>query len=542
MSTVGSLELHPGVYQSAIDQRLAEWASADVAARLVARDSSLWGEAASEPGWVDRLGWLDLPRAATSAVSVWSKFARQVRAEGIERVVVLGMGGSSLAAELFQEALGSTPGLLTVLDSTHPDAISAVESELVLEHTLFVVSSKSGSTLETRSLFDHFWQRAERELADPGRHFVAVTDAGSELQTLAERRGLAQIFLTPADVGGRYSALSAFGLLPAALAGVDVSAVVDAAREADAVLRSDDPLDLLRLGALLGEAARGGSDKLVLRCSASIRRFAYWLEQLVAESTGKHGVGIVPVIGGDLESGAGDRVYVGLLVESDGDAVLEASLANHAAEGDPTVVIRLDGPTDLGFELVRWEVAVALASSILGVDPFSQPDVQRSKELVWKDQLDAAAALQGMDQMSSSEPEADALLDWLSAGPVTYFGLQCFLPASAEADALLEGLRTAIERATGQAVTVGYGPRFLHSTGQLHKGGPLGCRFLQLTLEPESNLAIPGGEMSFGGLIQAQADGDAMALLERGQDVKRLRLRRLADIGALTRRLESRIG
>ena len=515
MSTVPSLELHPGVYQNAVDRRLAEWAATDVAARLVDRDPDLWGAGESSEEWVDRLGWLDLPGAAAVEVSAWKQFAGEVGAEGIEHVVVLGMGGSSLAAELFQVALGATAGLLQVLDTTHPDAIAAAERDLVLDHTLFVVSSKSGSTLETRSLFDYFWERAERELGDPGRHFIVITDAGSELQALAERRDITRIFVTPRDVGGRYSALSAFGLVPAALAGVDVNEVIARACEADAVLRSDDPLDLLRLGALLGEAARGGADKLVLRCSESIRPFAGWLEQLVAESTGKHGVGIVPVIDGDLDVGSSGRIYVGLLADSDRDSDLEAALVRRADDGEPTVIIRLDGPRALGFEIVRWEVAVALAGSILGIDPFSQPDVQRSKELVqqaWRGRLETIAALEGMEQVSASGQFPNAFLDWLSGGSATYFGLQAFLPPSAEADALLEQLRAAIERATGWAVTWGYGPRFLHSTGQLHKGGPQGSRFLQLTLAPETDLRIPGAEMSFGDLIEAQANGDASGI------------------------------
>ena len=539
-----SLELLLGERRALVETQVDEWRRSEVPQRLRAHDPSIWFDE-PVPELENRLGWLELPFIADGILGDWAGFAAAARESGIEEVVVLGMGGSSLAPEVFEQVFGSGR-FLRVLDTTHPDAIRRLAGELDRDRTLFVVSSKSGSTVETRTLFDFFWRWAGGESGDAGRHFVVITDPGSPLETLGTTRQVRRIFRSPVDVGGRYSALGAFGLVPAALSGVDIRALVGrASAAAELLFAPDGSRPLLELGAALGHLAREGTDKLTLVTSAQLSAFPAWLEQLVAESTGKLGKGVVPVVGEPLlapEAYGGDRWFVGLLLDSADNREMETQLRRLAEGGHAVGIIRLRDTYDLGFELFRWQVAVALAGAVLEINPFDQPNVQLAKEM-------ARAAVEGggkvevsLDQlpiMEDPRATARALLEWLPKGPPTYIALQAYLPPSSETDQLFSDLQATLRRVTGCATTLGYGPRFLHSTGQLHKGGPGAARFIQIIGSVEEELAIPGERIGFGDLIAGQADGDAAALLEQQRQVYRLRSRSSSDLASLREHLEA---
>jgi transaldolase/glucose-6-phosphate isomerase len=473
--------------------------------------------------------------------------AAGVRSDGLEHVVLLGMGGSSLAPDVFANTFGSAPGhpALTVLDSTHPEAVLAVERRIDMEKTLFVVSSKSGTTLETLSLFRTFWERAMRASNTPGRHFVAITDPGTPLEQLANERGFRRVFRAPSDVGGRYSALSVFGLVPAALIGVDVHRLLDRAwtmAEASSFCVAEGNNPSLTLGAALGELAAQDRDKVTFLTSPSLAAFPAWIEQLIAESTGKDAKGILPVDAEParaLDGYAADRVFVGILLEGDENGSLESRLVDLGKRGHPVITIRLREKADLGQEMFRWELAVAAAGAVLEIHPFNQPDVQVAKELARKAmEGDGSAAAGGTaDAVSASEEAAlrQALSGWANARPGDYVAVQAYLAPTDETTATLQSIRAALGRSLGVATTLGYGPRFLHSTGQLHKGGPNTGLFLQLVDEPAEQLPVPETDYTFGALIAAQALGDYRALSQRERRVLRVNLGR--DVRAGLRQL-----
>ena len=438
--------------------------------RIWAYDATLW-TGSGEDRW---LGWLDVVERIRPHVDELKAFAEHAAAH-FDDVVLLGMGGSSLAPEVLRRTFGVDS--LHVLDTTHPAAIRALESELDLERTLFVVSSKSGSTLETRSHLDYFWERT-------GGHspqFAAVSDPGSELERFANECGFRAFFAGEPEIGGRYSALSMFGMVPAAVMGVDLTGFLDRAQEMAAACRLADGNPGLELGLALGEGWRDGRDKVCL--DETPTGFGLWAEQLLAESTGKEGKGIVPAPG-------------------------EAPEGADRQRGE----LRLPDPYALGAELYRWEFATAVAGHVLGINPFDQPDVQAAKDRT-------------SEVLAAGEPDVeprgslDELLD--GASPPQYVAVQAFIdPARAgELEPLL-----ARARATGCVVTFGLGPRYLHSTGQLHKGGPDTGLFVQVVDETGDELPIPGRDFGFGTLIRAQAAGDLAALEERGRRVVRLRL------------------
>ena len=523
-----------GPLAEAVEARLAAWRREQAVTRLWAKDPTLWF-AEPTPELEDRLGWLDLPRAMRPQVDDFRSFGEEIAAEGIERVLLLGMGGSSLAPEVFQRTFGNAAGFpsLTVVDSTHPDAIRRLDAAVDPGHTLFVVASKSGTTLETLSFFRHFWEHAAGSPA-PGRRFVAITDPGSPLEGLARERGFRRIFLAPADVGGRFSALSPFGLLPAALIGHDPGRLLDAAaRVADASRTAD--AEAVALGAILGEGARAGHDKLTFLASPHLAATPDWIEQLIAESTGKDGRGIVPIAGEPATAAevyGDDRLFVQLKLAGEDDRPSERLLDALAAAGQPVVRLVLDEPFDLGGEVLRWEIATALAGAVLGIHPFNQPDVQLAKEL-------ARRAMAG-DTAAPSPPglpvDDDALQEvfsaWLqAAGRRDYLCVQAFLAPGEEVLRGLARLRHKLAATTRLATSVGYGPRFLHSTGQLHKGGPNSGLFLQLIDTPADDLPVPGAGHTFGQLIRAQADGDLAALTQRRRRALRVDLGRDAAAG-----------
>ena len=537
-----------------VKKRLEEWQDAGFGRRLWAHDRTLWS---SEPvsDLLDRLGWLTLADSMHAEAAELAAFAADL-APRFDRVVLLGMGGSSLAPEVFQRVFGETDGYprLTVLDSTHPRAVTAVAEAIDPARTLFVVSSKSGTTVETMSLFRWFWKLVSdaASVESAGDHFVAVTDPGSELAAVGRQHGLRRVFTAPPEVGGRYSALTPFGLVPAALVGIDPRRLLDRARAAGFAFGPDHPAlvnEALALGAALGELALAGRDKVTFLTTPSLAAFPDWLEQLIAESTGKDGRGIVPVVLGSLAPATGvpegdDRVYCALSLDGDGDGepAWDDRLHRLEAAGHPVLRLRLGDRYDLAVEMLRWEIAVAAAGSVLGIQPFDQPDVQLAKVLAEEalSREDSDDERPGVAASDDALPRHLAsLLDGLQPGD--YLGIQAYLPASPTIGADLARLQRVLGERTGRAVTVGYGPRFLHSTGQLHKGGPASGVFLQLVDDPHDALPVPESDYSFGKLIRGQSAGDRRALQQRGRRVLTVRLGRDldADLGRLVELVEA---
>lgn len=516
-----------------VADRLRNWEREDFGRRLWEADHTLWS-AEPVPELTDRLGWLRLPQTAGGDWPEWRTFAERARVD-YDQVALLGMGGSSLAPEVLQKTFGPAPGFpdLLVADSTHPAAVAAARSRLNPERTLFLASSKSGGTLETLSLLRYFWEQTARRTAQPGRRFAAVTDPGSSLEALARERGFRRVFNTPPDVGGRYSALTAFGLLPAALLGMDLPRLLAGAEAMMGECGPDRaPADNpgLKLGAALGEAARAGRDKITLLCSPAVASFAAWTEQLLAESTGKRGTGLLPVADeplGEHRVYGPDRFFIHWSVAGDDPAGIPARLETLQAARHPIVRITMDDPYDLGGEMYRSEMAVAAAGAALGINPFDQPDVQLAKDL-------ANRAMTGGEEAEPPPPAADATdppalaaawEKWISGlQPGDYLAIQVYLPMNGPAAPLLNQLRQILRDSHRVAVTVGYGPRFLHSTGQLHKGGAGNGMFLQLVDHPRPDLPVPETGYTFGQLITAQAAGDSRALLQRGRRTLRVNI------------------
>ena len=554
-----------GTLDAAIGERLARWEEERVAERLWQRDGSLWASSGRAPDEVAAwLGWLDLPDAMRGRISELEHLARDVRSDGYTRTAVLGMGGSSLAPELFsgmaaESATSDGPMELRILDSTHPDSVRAFRDWAQAARTLFCVSSKSGSTTEPNAF------HAAMAAFAPALDFLAITDPGSSLAELARAQEFRGIVEGPPDVGGRYSALSVFGLVPAALAGVDLAALLQrAAAMAEACRRPAPNNPGLRLGAAIGEAALAGRDKLTILTSRRLASFGDWAEQLIAESTGKQGRGIVPVVGeprGEAERYGTDRSFVVITLDDPAtpDLAELSELADLAAAlrglGHPVVHIGLSDIHEIGAEFMRWEVATAAAGMILEIDPFDQPNVQESKDAT-RELLDAfrrdGALPQPTPLMEDSDVAASADGDILRGPPASvdgamrallstirpgdYFAILAYLPRGAGTEATFHRMRGAVRDALGVATTGGFGPRFLHSTGQLHKGGPDNGVFLQLTADPRRDLPIPGWQESFGTLIAAQALGDLRSLQGRGRRVLRLHG---GDAATLLSRVES---
>lgn len=531
------LSLNLGKFQQQVDQRLDRWEAQHFARRIWAKDPALWH---SKPllEITDRLGWLALPERMQGKSDDILSFAHQVKEEGFSHVLLLGMGGSSLAPEVFQKTFGNAPGYpeLIVLDSTHPAAILAVENKLDLAHTLVLVSSKSGTTLETLSLFRYFWDRAIENHNKPGRFFAAITDAGSSLERLAREKKFRRTFLSSPDVGGRYSAFTEFGLVPAALIGMDIRTLLDKGRIAIGNSRppgSEKKAQGFILGAALGELAQH-RDKLTIWTTSSLYGVPAWLEQLLAESTGKQGKGIVPIVEEPFvptEIYGQDRVFVGLFLEEEHSPELERHLLELEASGHPTIRIVLKEKLDLGLELFRWELATASAGAVLGIHPFNQPDVQLAKDLtrtaMEKGKEATETAKDPFDGVSIGEEKACATAIkglFSKATPGDYIAVQAYLPPTPEITLALQSVRNALLKRTRLATTLGFGPRFLHSTGQLHKGGPNTVLAIQVVDKPEQDMSVPETDYTFAALIKAQAEGDYHALQQRERRVLRITL------------------
>jgi transaldolase/glucose-6-phosphate isomerase len=529
-------ELRLGRYERAVQDRLADWESRGLGRRLWAKDYTVWSkEPAAE--LTDRLGWLKLPESMRTQAEDFARFAQEIRSEGFRDAVVLGMGGSSLAPEVYAHTFGSASGYpnLSVLDSTHPDAVRALAGRLNPGRTLFLVSSKSGTTTEMLSFFHFFRQWTGKALASAsavGRCFAAITDPGSALETLAREHGFRAVFNTPEDVGGRYSALTPFGLVPAALVGADVRELLIRARAMAEACTGPAPANPgLQLGAALGELALAGRDKVTFFATANLASFPDWIEQLIAESTGKIGRGIVPVVGerpGEPGAYGDDRFFAGLFLGDAGsDRALDQRLSALEAAGHPVARFRLSDPADLGREMFRWEMATAAAGAVLGVNPFNQPDVQRAKELAKRamQERSSGAPAEPADEVRATDVDAlaSSIEHWLAGAKAgTYLGLHAYLAPTPAATETLREIQARLRDRTRFATTLGYGPRFLHSTGQLHKGGPASGRFLQIVDEPRHDLPVPETDYTFAELIRAQADGDRKAL--EGRRVMRVNL------------------
>ena len=517
----------PERYQPAIDSRLARAVTDRVAERIFGHDDTLWGPA-GQPEVANRLGWLDVHDRLLAEADDLAAFAKQARADGLTEAVVLGMGGSSLAPEVFRRSFGThADGLiLHVLDSTDADAVRDVEAEIDVAKALFVVSSKSGGTIETLSAFHYFWEKT----GGNGAQFVAVTDPGTSLQKLGEERGFRRVFQNDPNIGGRYSALSYFGIVPAALLGADLKALLGGAAVIEDELRNADPAENpgLWLGAVMGELSLAGRDKLTFVVDPPIESYGLWVEQLIAESTGKHGKGVLPVADepvGAPEAYGDDRVFVHLHdAGHSGDGPGNDDAMRRVTEaGQPVITIPAHGPGDLGRIMVLFEFATAVAGWTLDINPFDQPNVQAAKDKT-KDVLsmDSPPAIE--------EADADALAKLLADGPPSYLAIQGYVAPSAEFDGEIADVRARIRDRTTMATTFGYGPRYLHSTGQLHKGGKPDGRFLQLLHVADDDLTIPGGRApedpsSFETLKRAQADGDLLILREHGLPAERIVLR-----------------
>ncbi|MFQ5879429.1 MAG: bifunctional transaldolase/phosoglucose isomerase [Dehalococcoidia bacterium] len=484
-----------------VEERLPQLAETEVPRRIWTRDHTVWKPEPAEIS--NRMGWLALPETMHEELGQLQAFAEECA--DFERVVLLGMGGSSLAPEVLATTFGGRP--LTVLDTTHPEGVLAVEEGGDLRRTLFVVASKSGGTVETLSHFAYFFDKV-----GDGSQFVAITDSGTPLEALARLRGFRRVFLNPADVGGRYSALSYFGLVPAALIGADVHALLDSAQEmacaCDHCVPATDNPGLL-LGAATGEAARNGRDKLTLVLPDEVAAFGAWVEQLIAESSGKEGTGIVPIDGeplGSPDAYGDDRLFVSLGAET---------------ELRPSLVIPFDGPHKLGAEFFRWELATAVAGHILGINPFDQPNVEEAKAATRRLLEADAIPQQPYDELS-------ALL--ATVRPGDYLAIQAYLPRTPDNASRLQAARARLRDRLRVATTLGFGPRFLHSTGQLHKGGPPTGVFIQVVDEPSLDLPIPGKPYTFRRLLEAQSAGDLQALRARGRRVARVRLSDLEEV------------
>ena len=566
--SIAATRLTLGAGQAAFDEAVARARDERWAQRLFDRDTTLWStNERVQAAIADRLGWLDSPAHFATQIGALEAFGEAIREAGFTTAIVGGMGGSSLAPEVLRETFGTADDWLDlrVLDSTDPAAVAATVDDLDPLATLWIVASKSGTTTEPLAFQADAWDRAEKALRargaprneHPGELMVAVTDPGKSVEAIPHHDDLREVFLNPPDIGGRYSALSYVGLVPASLIGLDLDpflesamAMLDACRDADPATNPG-----VSLGLAIGTLAKNGRDKVTFLPDPAVASFGAWAEQLIAESTGKHGTGIVPIDRepvGDIGAYGDDRVFVRLLLApaSDGGGTANASDAfadAAAAGGHPVIRIELADPIDLGAEMLRWEVATAIAGAVLGIDPFDQPNVEEAKELTRK-------VLAGASSGERPAPPAPAIVTDAASGlalhgdapmrltagdgtmigelarhlarrkPNAYLALQAFIAPSEAASAALDRIRALLRDATHCATTAGYGPRFLHSTGQLHKGGaPIGW-FLQLTSDHPVDRPIPGWPYTFGRLIDAQAEGDFAAIEAHDLPILRVHL------------------
>ncbi|RSK29617.1 glucose-6-phosphate isomerase [Hymenobacter metallilatus] len=547
--SVPTMSVQLGQYQAAVEATLQEFNARHFTAGFWQKQADLWvQDAEAQQSVRSFMGWLRVAETMLPRVGEIEEFAQEIRAAGFKHVVVMGMGGSTMTPIVFKQAFEkSANGLpLLVLDTTNPGSVREIEEAVSLPETLFVVASKSGTTAEPLAFGDYFYARLKELKGErAGENFVAITDPGSKFVTQATAEGYRRIFLNFAEVGGRFSALSYFGLVPAALYGIDIYALLE---RAIAMMRAcgsegavaDNPG--LMLGVALGVLAQQGRDKLTLVVPAGLTDLGLWLEQLVAESTGKEGKGILPVAGdplGSPEVYGPDRVFVYVGYESQPDEDNRRKVAALQAAGHPVIAILLRDALDLGAEFFRWEVATAVASAVLQINPFDQPNVQAAKTAT--DQLMKVVVERGSLPQTSApvltenglsyyasvagSSAADVLRAFFQqAGSDNFLCIQAYLMETPALNAELDALRQLVQQRLHIATASGYGPRFLHSTGQYHKGGPNTGLFLQLTTDHAQDLPLPGRPYTFGTFQNAQAAGDLEALLSTGRRTLRVHL------------------
>lgn len=533
-----------GPYASRVEKAFDEMRADRIMDRIWNRDFTVWKDDPKEIA--DRLGWLTVAEAMKAELKTFQSLAESIKAEGFTKTVLLGMGGSSLAPEVLMKIFGAKEGHpeLAVVDTTDPDAILSSAEALDPARTLFIVSTKSGGTVETFSLFKFFfrWTADRLGQADAGKHFIAITDGGSRLEEYARRLDFRSIFLNNPEIGGRYSALSYFGLIPATLCGIDPNKLLGRAIEAMRECRTATPEynPAAALGAAMGELAKAGRDKLTFFIPPPLTAFGDWLEQLIAESTGKKGRGILPVIGeppGEPQVYAEDRVFVSVRLQ--GDNPHDGALSALRTAGHPVIEVELEDRWDIGYQFFLWELAVAVSGARLGVNPFDQPNVEAAKalaremvsEFLGSCTLPAEAAVPVGGELSvvgrvPDAPPEEALRTFLrNAGSGDYAALQAFIAPSEEASEMLRALRVRIRDRYRLATTAGYGPRYLHSTGQLHKGDRGKGLFIRFTADNARNVSVPDepdavqASISFGTLKNAQSLGDKKALLNAGRRI-----------------------
>lgn len=544
-----------GRYAADVQKAIDDWTASGKVARLWKKDKPLWSNA-DEDRW---LGWLDIVDVQLADLGPLEKATADARSSGAKHVVVLGMGGSSLCPEVMARTFGTKPGYpqLLVLDSTVPAQVRTLDAKLDPTTTLFIVASKSGSTIEPNSFKQFFFERTAKTagIDHAGTRFIAVTDPGTHMQRVAEGDKFRAIYYGKPDIGGRFSALSNFGMIPAACSGIDVPAFLRTTHAMVKACGADVPASAnpgVQLGLLLGTLAKAGRDKLTVIASPGIAALGCWLEQLLAESTGKKGIGIVPVDGervGAPNKYGDDRVFAYSRLVGGADAAQDDAVAALKAAGHPVVTIDVPSTMHIGQEFYRWEIATAAAGAVMGINPFDQPDVESAKIAakslmaafestgklpeetpittdrglkLFTDDKNAAALRSAAGGLTDAAAVIKAFIGRIGAGD--YFAVNAYVEMNDANDAEIQPLRHAVRDAKRVATTVGYGPRFLHSTGQLHKGGANNGVFLQITCDDATALPIPGQKYDFGVLKSAQAQGDFAVLAERGRRILRVHL------------------
>ncbi len=544
----------PEPLASAVQSAIADWQSGGKMQRLWQRDATLWtGD--DEAKW---LGWLDIVEEQVAQREQLQKLAKEIQQRGFEHILLLGMGGSSLCPEVLRMTFGRIVHFPTlhVLDSTDPAQVKAFEHQIDIPKTLFIVASKSGSTLEPNIFKQYFFERTRQAVGvtKAGSHFIAITDPGSKMQQVAESDHFLHIFFGRPSIGGRYSALSNFGMVPAAAMGLDTKKFLDHAAEMVRACSGDVAVAEnpgAQLGIILGTAATTGRDKVTIVTSPGISDLGAWLEQLLAESTGKNGKGIIPVDREHLaapEIYGKDRVFVYVRLQSGADADQDSKVAAIEKAGHPVVRIAMSDIYELGAEFFRWEIATVVAGSIIGINAFNQPDVEASKVVTRsltseyektghlpaeKPVLEDAGIKLFTDEKNAAELAKSAdeptLTGYLRAHlarikPGDYFAVLGYIQMNAEHERGLEAVRHAVRDKKGVATCLGFGPRFLHSTGQAYKGGPNAGVFLQITCDDPVELPVPGQKYTFGIVKAAQARGDFQVLAKRGRRALRIHL------------------
>jgi transaldolase / glucose-6-phosphate isomerase len=540
-----------------VAEAISDWRNGDKVRRLWQRDTSLWTNS-DEAQW---LGWLDIVEKQIAKKGDFQKLADEIRKENFTDILLLGMGGSSLCPEVLEKTFGHIQGFprLHVLDSTDPAQVKAFEKQVDLPRTLFIVSSKSGSTLEPNIFKQYFFERTKEAVGaeKAGSHWIAVTDPGSKLEKEAQADKFRYIFHGMPSIGGRYSALSNFGIVPAAAMGLDVAKFLDRTEQMVQACAASVPAERnpgVVLGIVLGTAAKAGRDKITIIASPAIYDLGAWLEQLIAESTGKQGKGIIPVDREQLtapETYDSDRIFAYLRFESAPDPDQDAHVAALEKAGQPVIRIAVNDTYDLGQEFFRWEIATAVAGSIIGINAFNQPDVEASKIETRKltTEYEKSGSLppekpifeQAGIKLFADAKNASALGSGNLAGflqahlarirPGDYFAVLGYIEMNATHEARLQEIRHAIRDAKQVATCLGFGPRFLHSTGQAYKGGPNSGVFLQITCDDAKDLPVPGAKYTFGVVKAAQARGDFQVLADRGRRALRIHLGKNVELG-----------